>query len=134
MGGVISLGYRVENRKLIIDEAEAETVGHLFDRYLELGSVSALAEEAGVTASEAGRREEPLPENHSGEATSSLSPALEPTLHRQDQASRSEGEHLPLIDARIFAKAQKLLADGAPTRSLPPNREHRHLLHWHRLR
>jgi site-specific DNA recombinase len=49
MGGVISLGYRVENRKLIIDEAEAETVGHLFDRYLELGSVSALAEEAGVT-------------------------------------------------------------------------------------
>ena len=82
MGGVISLGYRVENRKLIIDEAEAETVGHLLDRYLELGSVSALAEEAGVTGSEAGRREEPLPETI--RARQPLSPALEPTLHRQD--------------------------------------------------
>ena len=131
MGGVISLGYRVENRKLIIDEAEAETVGHLLDRYLELGSVSALAEEAGVTASEAGRREEPLPENHSGEATSITCSRTHSTSAR---SSRSEGEHLPLIDARIFAKAQKLLADGAPTRSLPTNREHRHLLHWHRLR
>jgi site-specific DNA recombinase len=131
MGGVISLGYRVENRKLIIDEAEAETVGHLFDRYLELGQRTCRA---------SGSDRPPRQDDERSlcpktiRARQPLSPALEPTLHRQDQASRSEGEHLPLIDARIFAKAQKLLADGAPTRSLPPNREHRHLLHWHRLR
>ena len=39
MGGVVPLGYRVEDRKLLIDQQEAATVRWLFDRYLELGSV-----------------------------------------------------------------------------------------------
>ncbi len=42
MGGVVPLGYRVENRKLLVDEAEAETVRLVFQRYLELGSLPAL--------------------------------------------------------------------------------------------
>ena len=42
MGGVVPLGYRVEGRKLLIDEAEAETVRLIFQRYLDLGSLSAL--------------------------------------------------------------------------------------------
>ena len=36
MGGVVPLGYRVEDRKLLIDQPEAATVRWLFDRYLEL--------------------------------------------------------------------------------------------------
>ena len=46
MGGVVPLGYRVEDRKLLVDQAEAATVRWLFDRYLELGSVRTLVEEA----------------------------------------------------------------------------------------
>jgi hypothetical protein len=46
MGGVVPLGYRVEDRKLLISEGEAVTVRWLFDRYLELRSVRALVEEA----------------------------------------------------------------------------------------
>lgn len=46
MGGVVPLGYRVEHRKLVIDDAEAKIVRHLFDRYLVLKSVRDLAAEA----------------------------------------------------------------------------------------
>lgn len=45
MGGPPPLGYDVADRKLVINEAEADTVRFLFNRYVELGSVPALAEE-----------------------------------------------------------------------------------------
>ena len=45
MGGPVPLGYRLENRKLFIDDAEAETVRFIFRRYLELGSVGDVADE-----------------------------------------------------------------------------------------
>ena len=44
MGGVPPLGYAVRDRKLIIIEREAETVRHIFRRYVELGSVRVLKE------------------------------------------------------------------------------------------
>jgi site-specific DNA recombinase len=39
MGGAVPLGYRVENRALHVVEDDAEFVGALFRRYLEVGSV-----------------------------------------------------------------------------------------------
>ncbi len=42
MGGPVPLGYRVEQRKLLVEEAEAETVRLIFRSYLELGSLPAL--------------------------------------------------------------------------------------------
>src|SRR5262249_6555222 len=42
MGGTIPLGYDVRDRKLIVNEAEAETVRLIFQRYLALGCVSRL--------------------------------------------------------------------------------------------
>ena len=45
VGGVVPLGYRVVNRKLVVDELEAKTVRFIFDRYLELGSLGALIDE-----------------------------------------------------------------------------------------
>ncbi len=42
MGGTIPIGYDVVDRKLVINEREAETVRHIFRRYLEVGSVRAL--------------------------------------------------------------------------------------------
>jgi site-specific DNA recombinase len=45
VGGVVPLGYRVVERKLVIDETEAETVRFIFGRYLELGSLGALIDE-----------------------------------------------------------------------------------------
>ncbi len=45
MGGLAPLGYDVEDRKLVINEAEADTVRHIYRRYGELGSVRALKAE-----------------------------------------------------------------------------------------
>ena len=45
MGGVTALGYDKGDHVLVVNEAEAETVCHIFRRYLELGSVHVLAAE-----------------------------------------------------------------------------------------
>ncbi|MDT9597921.1 recombinase family protein [Sphingosinicella rhizophila] len=51
MGGNPALGYDIQERRLIINEREAAIVRHIFDRYLELGSVPRLVrelDEAGI--------------------------------------------------------------------------------------
>jgi len=45
MGGPVPLGYRLGDRKLVIDEAEASTVRHIFTRYSSLKSLADLVEE-----------------------------------------------------------------------------------------
>jgi site-specific DNA recombinase len=42
MGGTVPFGYEVHERKLVVNQAEAQTVKQLFQRYLELGSVRLL--------------------------------------------------------------------------------------------
>src|SRR5437660_5446582 len=48
VGGVVPLGYRVENKKLVIDEEEAATVKKIFQRYLALRSITKLQAELRV--------------------------------------------------------------------------------------
>jgi DNA invertase Pin-like site-specific DNA recombinase len=43
MGGNVPLGYEVKDRALVVNETEAKKVRLIFRRYLELGSVNALA-------------------------------------------------------------------------------------------
>src|SRR5436309_14659025 len=45
VGGPVPLGYAAVNKQLVLVPAEAETVRMIFARYLELGSVGALAED-----------------------------------------------------------------------------------------
>ena len=45
MGGVPPLGYRGQDRKLVIVDSEAELVRSIFRRYAELGSVQLLRAE-----------------------------------------------------------------------------------------
>ncbi len=45
MGGVVPLGYRVENRKLMIDPAGAEIVRFIFRRFVQLRSGTAVLQE-----------------------------------------------------------------------------------------
>jgi site-specific DNA recombinase len=42
MGGVVPMGYRVEDRQLIVDREDAKTVRNIFEAYLEQGCVSKL--------------------------------------------------------------------------------------------
>ena len=43
VGGNVPLGYRVENRKLVIQEDDAATVRMIFERFLSIGSATILA-------------------------------------------------------------------------------------------
>ena len=43
MGGYVSLGYEVQDRKLVINDREAATVRLIFERFLKVGSATALA-------------------------------------------------------------------------------------------
>jgi site-specific DNA recombinase len=64
MGGTIPLGYDVEDRKLIVNAAEAETVRLIFERYLALDCVSKLrvARTLGLTISRSGEECRPRQE------------------------------------------------------------------------
>ena len=48
MGGVPPYGYRVENRKLVVDDERAAHVRWIFARFLEIGSCTELAREVGA--------------------------------------------------------------------------------------
>ncbi|MBN8518870.1 MAG: recombinase family protein [Candidatus Accumulibacter sp.] len=53
MGGVPPLGYDVDNRRLVTNEGEAKRIRHIFERFVELGSSTALCrelKEQGVTS------------------------------------------------------------------------------------
>ena len=43
MGGFVPMGYDVRDRKLVVNEVEAQTVRMIFERFVALGSASALA-------------------------------------------------------------------------------------------
>jgi DNA invertase Pin-like site-specific DNA recombinase len=45
MGGTVPLGYDVKDRRLIVNEKEAELVRHIMRRYVDLGSVAVLVDE-----------------------------------------------------------------------------------------
>jgi hypothetical protein len=45
MGGLVPLGYDVIDRRLVVNQTEAETVRAIFRRYLELGAVRLLMED-----------------------------------------------------------------------------------------
>src|SRR5271169_3263353 len=42
MGGVPPLGYDVRDRRLVVNRAQATTVKHIYERYLDLGSARLL--------------------------------------------------------------------------------------------
>jgi DNA invertase Pin-like site-specific DNA recombinase len=43
MGGFVPMGYRVDNRKLVVHEAEAAVIRTTFERFLKVGSATTLA-------------------------------------------------------------------------------------------
>ena len=54
MGGVPPSGYRVENRKLLVDEDDAAHVQWIFTRFIEVGSCTLLAREVGARGLDGG--------------------------------------------------------------------------------
>ncbi|WP_292598103.1 recombinase family protein [Mesorhizobium sp.] len=133
MGGVVPLGYRVEYRKLVIDEAEAQTVRHLFDRYLALKSVRDLVDEVasdGLSARTRQRKDGSvavtMPFGRGNLYHLLSNPIYIGKIRHQDQVY--DGEHEPIITSATFQEAQAVLASQAPRRRSQSNVTHPHLL------
>jgi site-specific DNA recombinase len=113
MGGTVPHGYDVRDRKLVVDEAGAETVRRVFRLYVDLGSVRLLRERLardGVR-SKAGR---PL-------SRGALYTLLRNRLYRGEVAHKGAvhpGEHAAIVEADLWEDVQRRLAAvrAAPTR------------------
>ena len=130
MGGTVPFGYRVENRKLVIDDAAAAEVRMLFRRYLELGSVPALARELNDTGKLSllhtdtgqGRRRR-LTTVGRGRLYYMLSSPIY-TGRIRHGGEIYAGEHEPIIEDGIFTAVQDKMAEQAPReRGMPVQRD-----------
>ncbi|MGO4637892.1 recombinase family protein [Mesorhizobium sp. 2RAF45] len=133
MGGVVPLGYRVEYRKLVIDETEAQTVRHLFDRYLTLKSVRDLVDEAaseGLSTRSRQRKDGSvavtMPFGRGNLYHLLSNPVYVGKVRHKDQVY--DGEHEPIVTSVTFEEAQALLATQAPRRRSQSNGTQAHLL------
>jgi len=128
MGGVVPLGYRVENRKLVVHTEEAKTVRRVFERYLELKSILAVIEDA-----EALSEQSLIGENAAKRITSRgklayllSNPTYVGCIRHRDNIYN--GEHEAIIDRQLFDEVQRLLKTQAPARRSSSNVANCHLL------
>jgi DNA invertase Pin-like site-specific DNA recombinase len=120
MGGFVPLGYDVKERKLVVNEAEAALVRHIFERFIQLGSVTLVVRELQAEG-RVTKRGKPFDKGivyklinnrvYVGEA-----------VHK---GVSYPGEHEAIIDRDTFDKVQAILATngysrGAVMRSRTP--------------
>lgn len=125
MGGPVPIGYDVQDRKLVVNEAEAATVRHIFIRYLALGSGRELIEELRADGYRTKVRQQ-------GSRTVGGIPFergvlfhilgnriyLGKVVHKDVE---HEGEHPPLIDPELWAKVQQRIANNRVSRGRARN-------------
>src|SRR5215831_15148259 len=122
MGGVVPLGYRAEDHKLVVVDSEAEIVRMMFRRYAELGSVRLLNEDLearGIKSkswtSASGRRIGGKPFSRGA-----LYLILQNRTYRGEiiHNGRSHpGEHPPIIDQALWDAAQTQLTGSTAQRN-----------------
>jgi DNA invertase Pin-like site-specific DNA recombinase len=117
MGGLPSLGYDVKERKLIINEAEAATVRHIFRRYLELGSVRALQTELHATGIVSKSRTAVDGSQYGLQKFSrgALYLMLQNRIYRGEIVHKGKafaGEHAAIIDEELWLRVQRHLEDN----------------------
>ena len=122
MGGVPPLGYDVENRRLVINPAEARTVRHLFRRFAELGSSTLLLKELrldGVTSkswiTQDGRVREGKPIDKSLIYKTLANRVYLGEIRHRDQWY--PGEHPPLVERGVWDAVHAILAQNAKVRA-----------------
>lgn len=122
MGGFVPLGYAARDRSLIVVEEEAETVRHIFCRYLALKSVNALAEELEACGVRSKLRPVATGQQRGGGALSrgALFHLLRNRIYLGEIVHKKQsydGLHQPIIDGDLFEKVQQQLSQNAVRRS-----------------
>lgn len=115
MGGNIPLGYDLDNRKLVVNQADAKFVRWIFDRYLELGNASMLKAEldrAGIKTkariSKTGREMGGTPYTRG-----MLYYILKNRAYIGEAVHKGKsypGEHTAIVDQGVFDKVQALIS------------------------
>jgi DNA invertase Pin-like site-specific DNA recombinase len=121
MGGVVPLGYDVRDRKLVVNEGEAETIRHIMRRYLELGTVTTL-----VDALEAEGLRTKRVVQRGGHVRGGIPYRRGPLYHLlKNRLYLGEichknksypGQHQAIVDPELFEAVQAKLAENAADR------------------
>jgi site-specific DNA recombinase len=107
MGGFVPLGYDVQDRKLVVNAAEAAAVRQIFERFVALGSATALAREF----RDAGIR------NKQGKLIDKgyLYRVLNNRVYRGEAVHKGQaypGEHDAIIDADLWNRVHAILQES----------------------
>ncbi|AUW59020.1 recombinase family protein [Sphingobium sp. SCG-1] len=122
MGGVIPLGYRLEDRKLHVEPDEANIVRLIFTRYLELGSALQLMTELRHQGIHGRMRINRHGRSYGGGAFSrgALYAILKNRLYVGEVVHKGRiyaGEHKGIIEPHLFDQVQQQLAEARVERS-----------------
>jgi DNA invertase Pin-like site-specific DNA recombinase len=133
VGGVVPLGYKVVDRKLMIDEAEAPIVRLIFERYCALGSLIALMRE--LRERQVITRLRTLSSGRMiGGIVFTKGPLAYLLKNRMylgeinHGQSSYPGEHPAIVDKAIFDKVQEILARNAAAKGYSQSRSQALLL------
>ncbi|GGD87586.1 hypothetical protein GCM10011515_03940 [Tsuneonella deserti] len=122
MGGPVPLGYRLEDRRLLIEPGEAATVRTIFERYVALQSIRALVEELrerGLTTKVRQTRSGPIGGTYFGRGP--LAVMLRNPIYLGKVRHRAElykGEHEAIIDEALWTEAQRVMQANGSERKL----------------
>ena len=131
MGSPPPLGYDVQDKKLVINQAEAETVRTLFDLYLDLGSVRALKEEADRRGICSKYRPNSKSQGNKPISRGNLYVLLNNPLYVGEVRHKTEtypGQHDSIIDRETWIAVQDRLGQNASDRHRATNTKSSHLL------
>ena len=133
MGGLPPLGYDARDRSLVPNPAEADTVRHIFARYLKLGSVHVLCDELRVQGIRSKAWTTSKGRELGGVAFSrgALFHLLQNRHYRGEIVHKEQthpGLHPAIVDAALFEAVQKRLAKNRVRRRKRGVKAAEHLL------
>jgi DNA invertase Pin-like site-specific DNA recombinase len=112
MGGYVPLGYDVQDRKLVVNDAEAASVRRIFERFVELGSATVLAREL--------RREGVRNKQGTLIDKGYLYRLLKNRVYRGEAVHKGKsypGEHDAIIDEALWDRAHAILQESPRKRA-----------------
>jgi DNA invertase Pin-like site-specific DNA recombinase len=133
MGGMPPLGYDVKEHRLVVNDAEARTVGDIYRRYLALKSVRALADELAAAGIRSKRRIRPDGTEYGGQTLSrgALYLMLQNRIYRGEITHKGHsyaGDHPAIIERPLWDEVQAVLAANRIERTTGAGTRHPSLL------
>ncbi|MEM8539919.1 MAG: recombinase family protein [Pseudomonadota bacterium] len=133
MGGTVPLGYKSEDKKLVVHQEEAKTVRWLFEKYLELGSVNKLSQEANQIGLETrtykqinGKERKTSPFGRGNLYHLLSNPIYNGEIRHQGNIY--DGQHEAIIDNALWVSVQNKMTANTNRRQSRTNSSSAHLL------